>query len=343
MKILTFLRNFIFEFFHVVIAIVFLIPFVATLSEDNSSDWEIYVNESGTNPYVTEYGKIDIAAHRGGAGNAPQNTMMAIENLVSEKENTGAAIAEFDVQLTKDGKLVLIHDLTYDDLSDATEFYGRENIRVSSLTYEEARQLNMGERFKQNGEKPYQGLRGEEIPDNLRIPLCDDVMKYIEENCREDKFHYLIEVKSIGSDCRKATDELYKLIEKYNLKGRVMWSTFDPFLSSYMEKNYPDIPRSANALEAVQFIFYARMNWNFEVAGATYEALQVPYGSSALDGFINTGTREFINYAHKNDIAVQYWTINDYDEIQTLADNGADCIITDFPQNISDALSSSEN
>jgi len=335
MKLFTFLRNFIFEFFHIVIAFVLLIPFVATLSEDNSSDWEIYVNESGTNPYITEYGQVDIAAHRGGGGNAPQNTMMAIETLVKEKKNTGADIAEFDVQLTKDGKLVLIHDLTYDNLSDATEFFGRENISVNSLTYEQARQLNMGERFKLNGEKPYKGLRGDAIPDNLRIPLCDDVMKYIEENCIEDKFNYLIEVKAIGSDSRKATDELYKLIEKYNLKGRVMWSTFDPFLSGYMEANYPEIPRSANALEAVQFIFYARMNWNFDVAGATYEALQVPYGSSALDGFINTGTREFLNYAHKNHIAVQYWTINDESEISYLVNNGADCIITDFPERIS--------
>ena len=335
MKLFTFLRNFIYEIFHVIIAFVFLIPFVATLSEDNSSDWEIYVNESGTNPYITEYGQVDIAAHRGGGGNAPQNTMMAIEMLVKEKKNTGADIAEFDVQLTKDGKLVLIHDLTYDNLSDATEFFGRENISVNSLTYEQARQLNMGERFKLNGEKPYKGLRGDAIPDNLRIPLCDDVMKYIEENCTEDKFNYLIEVKAIGSDSRKATDELYKLIEKYNLKGRVMWSTFDPFLSGYMEKNYPEIPRSANALEAVQFILYARMDWNFDVAGATYEALQVPYGSSALNGFINTGTREFLNYAHKNNIAVQYWTINDENEINYLVNNGADCIITDFQERIS--------
>ena len=335
MKLFTFLRNFIFEFFHVIIAFVFLIPFVATLSEDNSSDWEIYVNESGTNPYITTYGQVDIAAHRGGGGNAPQNTMMAIEMLVNEKENTGADIAEFDVQLTKDGKLVLIHDLTYDNLSDAVEFFGRENIAVSSLTYEEARQLNMGEKFKQNGEKPYKGLRGDAIPDNLRIPLCDDVMKYIEENCTENKFNYLIEVKAIGADSRKATDELYKLIEKYNLRGRVMWSTFDPFLSGYMEKNYPEIPRSANALEAVQFIFYARMDWNFDITGATYEALQVPYGSSALNGFINTGTREFLNYAHKNNIAVQYWTINDENEINYLVNNGADCIITDFPERIS--------
>lgn len=335
MKLFTFLRNFIFEFFHVIIAFVLLIPFVATLSEDNSSDWEFYVNESGTNPYITEYGQVDIAAHRGGGGNAPQNTMMAIEMLVNEKENTGADIAEFDVQLTKDGKLVLIHDLTYDNLSDAVEFFGRENIAVSSLTYEEARQLNMGERFKLNGEKPYKGLRGDAIPDNLRIPLCDDVMKYIEENCTENKFNYLIEVKAIGADSRKATDELYKLIEKYNLRGRVMWSTFDPFLSGYMEKIYPEIPRSANALEAVQFIFYARMDWNFDITGATYEALQVPYGSSALNGFINTGTREFLNYAHKNNIAVQYWTINDESEISYLVNNGADCIITDFPERIS--------
>ena len=182
MKILVFLRNFIYEIFHVIMAVVFLIPFVATLSEDNSADWEIYQSESITNPYITEYGQVDIAAHRGGGGNAPQNTMMAIELLVKEKANTGADIAEFDVQLTKDGKLVLIHDLTYDNLSDATEFFGRENIYVSSLTYEEARQLNMGERFKQNGEKPFKGLRGDDIPENLRVLTVEDALNYTENS-----------------------------------------------------------------------------------------------------------------------------------------------------------------
>ena len=64
----------------------------------------------------------------------------------------------------------------------------------------------------------------------------------------------------------------------------------------------------------------------------SYIALQIPYGSSAFDNIINLGTKELLNYAHKNNIAVQYWTINSEEEAMTLVQNGADCIITDYPQ-----------
>ena len=268
---------------------------------------------------------------------------MAMETLMANREVSGADIAEFDVQITKDGKLVLIHDLMYDDLSDATEFFGKENIWVSSLTYEEARQLNMGERYKVNGEKPFNGLRGDDIPENLRIPLCEDIVEYIEANSGENKMKYLVEVKSMGLDGRKATDELYKVVKAFGIEERFMWSSFDPFITSYMESKYPEIPRSANALETVEFYFYARMDWNLEVTSPTYEALQVPYGSSAVDGLINTGTRQFLNYAHKNNISVQYWTINDENELRELVNNGADCIITDNPQFVEDFLNSTNS
>ena len=74
------------------------------------------------------------------------------------------------------------------------------------------------------------------------------------------------------------------------------------------------------------------MNWDLRDVSPSYVALQLPYGSNALDNLINLGTREMLNYAHSNDIAVQYWTINKEDEVKLLAENGADCIMTDYPQ-----------
>ena len=74
------------------------------------------------------------------------------------------------------------------------------------------------------------------------------------------------------------------------------------------------------------------MNWNLQDVSPSYVALQIPYGSSAFDNIINLGTREMLNYAHSNNIAIQYWTINDADEVKTLTLNGADCIMTDYPQ-----------
>ncbi|MBO7197082.1 MAG: glycerophosphodiester phosphodiesterase, partial [Clostridia bacterium] len=47
---------------------------------------------------------------------------------------------------------------------------------------------------------------------------------------------------------------------------------------------------------------------------------------------VNLGTPKLINYAHKNNIAVQYWTINDEDDMRRLIEMGCDCIMTDNPE-----------
>ena len=46
---------------------------------------------------------------------------------------------------------------------------------------------------------------------------------------------------------------------------------------------------------------------------------------------VNLGTAKVINYAHKHNIAVQYWTINKESELEYLASIGADCIMSDYP------------
>jgi glycerophosphoryl diester phosphodiesterase len=73
------------------------------------------------------------------------------------------------------------------------------------------------------------------------------------------------------------------------------------------------------------------MGWDLDDLDPTYVALQIPYGKSAAGGIINLGTKQMINYAHKYDIAVQYWTINDAEDVKYLTENGADCIMTDYP------------
>ena len=60
-------------------------------------------------------------AHRGASAYAPENTMAAFEKAVE----MGADGIELDVQLTKDGELVVIHDETIDRVSDGSG-WGRD-------------------------------------------------------------------------------------------------------------------------------------------------------------------------------------------------------------------------
>lgn len=314
-----------------VIAAFMLIPILLTMGNAGDPNTPVETYPESTNPYITEYLDPDIAAHRSGAGLAPQNTIMAFQNILSQEETLGVDILEFDVQITKDGELVLLHDLTYDSTTNAEEVFGRKNVTPSSITFEEAQKLNLGENFKLNGEYPYRGLRGDDIPENLRVAACDGIIDYVEANSNKE-YIYSIEIKSIGFNSYKAVDKLYSIITERNLQNRVIWSTFAPDTSAYMKMKYPEISRTADAIEAVQFYFYFRMNWDLQDVSPSYTALQIPYGSSALDNLINLGTREMLNYAHKNNIAVQYWTINSEEEIKLLTENGADCIMTDYPQ-----------
>lgn len=315
------------------VSIVVIIPILLTAWMPGDPDTPVMKNIQTDNPHINEYLDPDISAHRSGAGIVPQNTMMAFEYVLKENKKLGVDTFEFDVQITSDGELIVLHNLTYDETSNAVEEFGQKNVYASSLTYEEAHSvLNLGENFTADGETyPYRGLRGKDIPDNLRVAKCKDVIDYIEKNSKGKKYRYIIEIKSTSINGMKAADELYSIVTERKLQDRVIWATSNEDVSIYMEKKYPDMPRSARTTEVIQFYIYARMNWDLNDLGVTYVALQIPFADSAAGGLVNLGTKEIINYAHKYDIACQYWTVNDADDVEELILNGADCIMTDYP------------
>lgn len=325
------------NFSHSIVAVVCLLPIMLTMGADDAPGTEVIINENAENSYINEYGNPDVSAHRSGAGVAPQNTIMAFEKMLENVDEFGVDTFEFDVQLTADGELILLHDLTFDATSDAVEKYGRKNVYASQLTYDEAYELNLGENFKLNGEYPYRGLRGDDIPDNLRVAKCEDIFELIESNSNGVEYRYIIEIKSMGKQGKQAADKLYQIVTERGLQDRVIWATFQPDVADYMRKTYPDMPRSADVIEVIQFYVYSRMGWDLDSLDVSYVALQIPYGESALN-LINTGTKAFINYAHKYDIAVQYWTINDAEAAQYLINNGADTIMSDYPDMILDLV-----
>lgn len=330
--------------FRVATLIVAIIPMMATMWLPGNPDTPVTYRVNSENPYINKYLETEVSAHRSGAGVAPQNTLMAFEYVLKEKKTLGVDVFEFDVHLTADGELVLLHNKTYDETSNAVEAFGYRNVKVSELTYKEAYDvLNLGENFTVDGETyPYRGLRGKDIPENLRVVKCETVIDFIEKNCGNKEYRYIIEIKSTGKNGMKAADKLYSLICERDLKDRVIWASSKEAVSMYMERQYPDMPRSARTTEVILFYIYSRMGWDLSSADVSYIALQIPYGKSSANNLVNLGTREFINYAHKNDIAVQYWTINDPEDAKLLVRNGADCIMSDYPQMVYEAVKSSK-
>src|SRR5687767_2479124 len=93
-----------------------------------------------------ELRQVDNVAHRGASGYAPENTIAAFDKGVEMK----ADYIEIDVQRSKDGELVIIHDTKVDRTTDGTG-------NVKDLTFEQIRSLDAG---SWKGEQ----FKGEKIP-----------------------------------------------------------------------------------------------------------------------------------------------------------------------------------
>jgi len=280
--------------------------------------------DGAPNPLITPLGQTMLSGHRAGGGIAPENTMEALENCV-ESDAYELDIFEFDLHLTADGELVLLHDATLDRTSDAAEVFGYENVEVGTKTLAELKMLNMGARFEAaDGNTPYAGLSGANVPDEVRITTLEEALTYLE---RSGNYRYIIEIKNGGEDGFYAADRLYATLVEYNCLERTVVGTFHNEVTAYLDETYPDMPRSAGVMEVVGFFLKSLVGWPASAEDFGFDALQIP----TTDYVVNLGTSRVVNYAHKYDIAVQYWTINDAGEMARLQSIGADAVMTDVP------------
>lgn len=308
----------------IVIAVLALLAGVIYLVISHDFKDEIVPVSASENPYIVKTGETMVSAHRSGGGIAPENTMMAFENCV-ESSSFAISIFEFDLHITKDGELILLHDETFDRTSNSVEYFGQKGVLPSDKTYDELRALNMGEYFTaDDGSTPYKGLRGDDIPENLRVVKLRDIFDYL---APYGDYNFIIEIKNSDDLGRQAADELYSILKQYDMLDRAIIGTFHGEISDYMETTYPDMLRSAGIKEVVNFYFSSLFGINHKEGYYKFDALQIPD-----DDFVfNLGTTRITNYAHKYNIAVQYWTINTEEDVRHLQSVGADAIMSDNP------------
>lgn len=277
-----------------------------------------------TNPFVVD--GTQIAAHRSGAGILPENTLMAFRACV-ENEEYNPDVFEFDLHMTADGIPVLFHDEELDRVTDSIYVFGQEHIKPQDKTYEELRGLNMGAGFtSDDGNAPYKDLHGEDVPEDLKILSLDDALKYL---TKAGDYRYIIEVKDPGDVGMKCTDILYQTLQKYDIVDKVAFGSFNGEVSDYKDSAYPDLMRGAHASEVLDFYIAAMLNKSDY--SPKFNVLQIPFANAKESKCVNLGIATVINYAHKNNIAVQYWTIDERKDMEYLISIGADCIMTDYP------------
>lgn len=277
------------------------------------------------NPLIKTDGKAIVAAHRSGAMIAPENTLMAFQSC-AESNEFEVELFEFDLRRSKDGKLIIVHDKTLDRTTNACEHFGEKDIYVENKTYAEIRELNLGENYcDANGNYPYRGLRGNDIPDNLRAIDVEECFDYLES---KKKFLYSIDIKNGGDLGRTAADEFHEILKKRNMLNQVIFATFHQEITNYVDKTYPDFNRSAGRMDFFLFYIAASFNLPLKKEWIKFNVLQIPGNQYKI---VRPASKRFVTYAHNYGIAVQYWTINDAKEIRRINDIGADCIMSDLP------------
>ena len=149
---------------------------------------------------------MEILAHRGASGTAPENTIAAFKKALVD----GCDGFEFDVQQTKDGEIVVFHDWTLERTSNGNGY-------LRNHTLEELKKLDVGSWFNDN-------FKGE------KIPTLEETLNIIPD----DKL-INIELKEEHSIERGTEKKVLDIIKKYPTKNIIVSSFSHNLLKNLKE------------------------------------------------------------------------------------------------------------
>ncbi|RKT86960.1 glycerophosphoryl diester phosphodiesterase [Saccharopolyspora antimicrobica] len=250
---------------------------------------------------VATAAKTDVAtiAHRGASAYAPENTLAAVRLGVRMR----ADLVEIDVQQTKDGELVVIHDNTLARTTDAEQkFPDRGPWRISDFTLAEIRTLDAG-----SWKAPE--FAGE------RVPTLAEVLDVLQRG----PSGLLLEAKS---------PELYPGITERiadELRARPSWVRPDHKARNLVVQsfNWDFIRDFHDLLPGVQVGVLGAPSVDQLAEVATYSNQVNPNHAQA--------TPEYIAAVHAHGMSINPYTVNDAPLMRTLIDRGVDGIISDRP------------
>jgi len=231
---------------------------------------------------------VKIYAHRGSSGTHPENTIAAFQ-AAAELPVYGV---EFDVHMTKDGELVVIHDETIDRTSNGSGF-------VKDMTLEELEKFDFGEWYSPN-------FKGEKIP-TLREVL--DVYK-------ATNHHLNIELKSDVFPYVGMEQKVLNLLEEKGMFDRVVISSFNHEMVQKVKKLAPQIETAILFVEVM-------------IAPHKYADL---ISADSLHAFFPTVLRQMGKEAVESGKKVRVYTVNEEQYVDLLKAVGIDAIFTDYPK-----------
>ncbi|MBQ8344034.1 MAG: hypothetical protein IJV68_02310 [Clostridia bacterium] len=296
------------------------------------------------NPFIVEKGQLPmIAAHRGGGECNPENTMLAFREAV---KTYNVEIIESDLYLTKDGYLVYNHDDYIDEtcnvngdisLSEVKELCKDKSKRhyIKDMTLEELRKYNFGYYFEdKNGNRIYKN-ETDLAKKGLQIATIEQLFEEFYKT--NPDLLFIVEIKDEGERGYEACKILYETLQKYpNYLDRIVIGTFHDEIEVELKEKYPSLMRGAPMGTAAKFIVTQMFKVNIFDNG-DFVCLQIPTDYD-VGITLNLAKKTYIKRAHRRNIAVQYWTINDAETMRLLIEMGCDCIMTDNPELLKSVL-----
>ncbi len=306
-------------------------------------------NFKGENPMRKDAELPILIAHGGGNGEFPDNTLEAFYNAYSVDNRV---MMETDVSITKDGVVILSHDTTLDRKTNVTG-------NIADWNYSDLieQKVDFGytnptdENDHLSGEREHfkgaDGLRkyptDVEYPDGIEprdnevflATTLEELLLAFPEN------RINVEIKQSGELGLKSLKEVLRLLEVHDAFDRVVLASFHEELfdeykklskSGEVPKNFMFSPATKSATSFVVLhlvgldVFY----------GDKIAVFQIPTAQSG----INLATKRLVRSAHRHNISVHYWTVNEVEEMKHLIDIGADGIMTDYPHRLKEVYNS---
>ena len=231
---------------------------------------------------------MKIYAHRGSSGTHPENTIAALR----EAARIPVYGVEFDVHMTKDDELVIIHDEKINRTSNGKGF-------IKDMTLEELRTYDFGSWFSIK-------FKGEVIP----------TLYEVLEIFKETSHHINIELKSDVFPYPGMVEKVLDLVGAMNLDSRVVISSFNHEMIRTVKQLAPHIETAALFMEVlVDPLQYVRT---------------IP--TDALHITKHAALRPSARKVIEDGITVRVFTVNKVKQIDAFKNIGVHAIFTDYPE-----------
>lgn len=228
-----------------------------------------------------------IWAHRGSSGFAPENTLPAF--AIAKALNVDGI--ELDVQMTKDGELVVIHDETIDRTSNGSGW-------VKDFTLEELRQFNFN-----NGKTGF-GF--------VTIPTLREVYEMFQGT----DYVINVELKTSVIPYDGIEEKVHALTARMGMEKQVIYSSF----------SHASVLKMQEYVTEEQIAFLFSDGWLNVVDYASPYNVQALHPD-----FYYRDLPDMVKESHAKGMKVHTWTVNEEEHALKLRDMGVDAIITNHP------------